>query len=566
MSPLLKLPLELKLHICLYLDAEAIVAIRQTCKELYTLEKSFYDTIWTNCVDRLCEAHELFAPTFKWRPMSPKGREAIARRIDMMEPILEKAWQGPSDSDHCQAPPPSDAVDLLSRVDNPDEDISFEFIELLPGGRILLLFSANFLYVWDLAPYLDHLATPIERRVLLPWNYAPDTLVLPALGPDKTSVRFMITLEPFHGELQPLYAGWDVERLRIFQVMELCFVDDGDLHLGKIGRTLPVFYPFSEMDADFDEGYLKDREVTEDYVLFRIRRRILAWSFKESTYAVWDLVGSGGDSERIRFQISMAGDSVLVFEDGELTVYEMPPLIPVPAGGQVVDFTQLGPTPIARRISVPLPKHSLVCDGKCEAWRGSAGYLTPPYYYVHHIDVAKACAKTAWYRVDVDFSSSPPVQVTELEWDVSRDLDGKERIWAFNRPFKGKLVATSVWGLPLQPDGEGVMQSLGGPQSASVYIAVTAPSTSEELSSQPPESKSPTTVTKGSGLPVPPRESTLFHMADVQDIDGDWDHEVNCDFCPLSGILVVTSRRYRGSQVLPAKRIQVFDFVRPRLR
>ncbi|KAG2015059.1 hypothetical protein CC2G_008362 [Coprinopsis cinerea AmutBmut pab1-1] len=470
--------------------------------------------------------------------MSPKGQESVARRIEMMGPILEKDSQSRSDK-----PLPSVSLDLLeSFVDNSDEDFGFESIELLPGGRFILLFSAGFLHVWDLAPYLQNLATPIERRLDLPWNFAQDAVVLPALGADTTSVRFMLSLEPF--DYDELYAGWDPEKLKIFQIMELNFTD-GDLQLRKIGDPLPLFYPFSETETDID-AYEEDLDITENYVLFRIRRTIIAWNFQENAYVAWDLIG--GDSEMFRFQISLAGDKLLVFEDDKLTVYEIPPLMPLPEAGSVIDVTQLGPTPDPSQISVSLPGHALICDGECEAWRGFAGSLKPSYYYVHHVGVSEAATKRAWYRISIDLASQTPVQVTDLGWDVARDLDGLGRFSSFHRPYKGKLIATSIW-VPPSPDDDDsdATPPMRNPQSASVYVSVSDPS-------------------RSSTQPIQPRESILLPMAHIKDIDEDWDHEINCDFCPLSGILVVTTRRYRGPEVPPAKRIQVFDFVRSLLR
>ncbi|KAG2015039.1 hypothetical protein CC2G_008345 [Coprinopsis cinerea AmutBmut pab1-1] len=513
----------------------------QTCKELYNVEKAFYDAIWNSCLSRICRSNEMFASTYKWRPRSPKTREFVARRVNMVEPILENARKAKSDD-----PPKSDAFELIYPHDTPEydpdtgEEYGFQFIELLPGGRFLLLVTRQSLYVWDFAPYLEGLAAPVERKLALPLHYAHDTQVLPSLGPDSTSVRLLICIKSHFGEFAQLYGDWDSERLRVYWVMELSFGDD-DLRLRKIGE-FPILYPPSDAGDEYKELCQEDLEFSEEIIIFRILHTVVLWNVVKNGYTVWEL--DKRDPPAIRYQMVAVGGNVLIFEDNSLIVYEVPPLVPLPAPGSALDLAHPPTTPIPRQTATVLPGYALVCDSKCEPWKASAGYFRPPLFYVRHVNPTDATTRTAWYNIAVDMDSPMPVQVTELGWDTVRDPAGYEKVCAFERPCNGKVIGTSIWRRPLPHIPESMV-----PQAAFLRVSLSKPS---PRSLARPKSQ--------------PHESMLYLLTRIEGIDWSWDDEVSCDFCPLSGILVVVSRRFRGEHLLPAKRVQVFDLIRPLLR
>ncbi|KAH6891861.1 hypothetical protein BKA70DRAFT_1324909, partial [Coprinopsis sp. MPI-PUGE-AT-0042] len=112
-----------------------------TCKALYEVEKKHHTSIWNLCIQSLIDEAALF---------SPHLQEQLVRRASCFKKALceyqENALTGVA---------PRETLELKF-----PEDVSDFF--LLPGGRFLVGISSPTISVFDLAPYYESGASPIQ--------------------------------------------------------------------------------------------------------------------------------------------------------------------------------------------------------------------------------------------------------------------------------------------------------------------------------------------------------------------------------------------------------------------
>ncbi|KAH6891862.1 hypothetical protein BKA70DRAFT_1571667 [Coprinopsis sp. MPI-PUGE-AT-0042] len=278
-SDILRLPAEPLLAIFYLLspNSEDIVALRQTCKALYEIEKKHHTTIWKLCIDSLSEEAALFLPTFSWRSPSSKIQEQLVRRASCFKKALYQ-YRDMSLADNA----PRDTVELKLPTD-------FSDLALLPGGRFLLGISSGTIGVFDLLPYYESGGTPAEIGSFPCAHMCEQFLARHAVtfaGENADRIRVMLAFPDDPDGCSPR-DNYDLEEdgegyVFLIEVHEISFADEelahklyGPLPLGR-DESDTVDHDLYTMSADCVGAILDTRNA-------------VVWNYVNETYHMFTL-------------------------------------------------------------------------------------------------------------------------------------------------------------------------------------------------------------------------------------------------------------------------------------
>ncbi|KDR79839.1 hypothetical protein GALMADRAFT_241929 [Galerina marginata CBS 339.88] len=159
-SRLLNLPPNLHLQIFFLLDAIDVISIRQSCKTFS--ETSLRKEVWTTVLRNMCYQNTVFAPTFSIDDMSvselEKAATAPARMLSRLENHQKSSHKTPLKPHRTRYFSPE------------DDEVNFDSVFLVPGGRFLVTGSLDGLKLWDLSSFSNENAPQIVMSWLFPLN------------------------------------------------------------------------------------------------------------------------------------------------------------------------------------------------------------------------------------------------------------------------------------------------------------------------------------------------------------------------------------------------------------
>ncbi|KAH6900978.1 hypothetical protein BKA70DRAFT_1313363 [Coprinopsis sp. MPI-PUGE-AT-0042] len=509
------LPADIQVVILRILDAIGIVSMRQTCKALYSVEKTFYATIWKACAESLCLEASLFPPTLNWRLPSPKYYEVMARRASGFRSMLSAASRDNASTE----PLPKSEFDL------PDlpflaPNIAIDKIILLPGGRFLIILAQSQpIQVYDLALYYTNGDPPVLIASFpLSHQFSGLNAVASTLaGPGVSCVRLL--LQEYAYGPNAVAGGRTYNNLAYNECVlrlvlyELRFGED-TLSLASIGN-LPMLSSGAPRGPPIGPFHIFS--TCGQRFAFVGTSAIVVWDFISKTYAIWfpQLNPSLNITE-----VRLSGDYFFMFashsgdETDKVFCYNFS-LSPIPLGQAL------------RLRSAPFASRDAQVDLK------QRGLLRPGKY-----------ALNAW-GLGLHQSFFPL-------WSLPREATGIDTRWMSGDPGIGsQSLLTKHRGAELRyalHDYVGFRKSLANDV---VFIGKITHPMQREISLLASISADPAKSSCGPVQDVP-LIPLLQYPSNVE--------PTLLDFCPLAGILV--SRKTTYEREGPAHTITIHDFLR----
>ncbi|EFI28049.1 hypothetical protein CC1G_14075 [Coprinopsis cinerea okayama7 len=376
-SHFLDLPSELQVKILSSLDPEGIVSVRQTCKHLRDVEKTFHDAIWKGCLTQMTLKHPLFPPTFQ-TPISSKCLESIARRVSCLEPTFLQYRNGHQSRSELQ-PVPSFQWDIWH---DHLVDVEIDEVYLLPGGRFLLIVTELWLQVWDLAPFLEsHEAPAFIKRFPVPLS--PTSTVMATSDGDAATVQILLAFEDFELEDDDGYPtnAPTVELRRRFQ----CHLEDSDEEWWSVFVMYELRFSGKEPQLTKlgDIGLIRDLDsqaelddlniLTDNRALLFVDGSMVVWDFKNHSYHAWRVTEREYDPQDITVFTSQG--IVFYRQKGELVMFEIPPLTPIQDANRKPQILRISSIPFSpyssHIIRLPLRHDRLTFDSSMEPYSES---------------------------------------------------------------------------------------------------------------------------------------------------------------------------------------------------
>ncbi|KAH6891860.1 cytochrome P450 [Coprinopsis sp. MPI-PUGE-AT-0042] len=544
-SGMLRLPTERHLAVfCLLArNSEDIVALRQTCKALYEVEKKHHAAIWKLCTQSLIDQAALFPPTFTWRSPSSKLQEQIARRAFCFRKALYEYQNA-----KLTASAPRHSLELSI----PE---GFSDLALLPGGRFLLGINCSTIALFDLALYYESGINPIQiasfecsTRLRLMFAYPTD--------PDGIDA------------FDDYNVGDNDDYSFLIEVHDISFANDELVH--KMYGPLPL----GRDSCDIYEHDLYT--MSGDYIgAILDSRNALVWNYIDNTYQLFTLENHETEKPSdilltkdrfIIFSVKKTeedGNKTLGYQAGEMTSYEVQPferlslaereVLPVP------NWRSPTPAPFTNSFRQTLPLSSKGLKGLSPGRSSKAlwGYSDrqynkipyPLYDYLtkednggsfqearRFYDPEKA-VDTHWIRLDIAGSQHTTGTASlAAVAHAAQMLPLPEAYWCNSmfgrRASDGGLVSISQW--------ERHRDSRSTKDRALVICA--------SVSRIPSGAADPTTGAVS---------ESRAHLIPFETYTESLKNDANAwDFCPLSGIMVMQHGLYREST------IQIHDYVR----
>ncbi|EDR03747.1 uncharacterized protein LACBIDRAFT_306762 [Laccaria bicolor S238N-H82] len=297
-SPCLEnLPVDILIQIQKHLDGRDLIVLRKSCKKLHAVTQR--RTVWLNAVRRMCRRHGVFAPSFPLEDMSITELEHASLCPSRLSSLI-----------HNDIPLRSFVTRILEpRTPTDSEgDLCCSSVFLIPGGRFLVVDSAHGICLWDLGIHGGK--APKFRPVAV----IPDVMLL-CCGPTQDGLGIiLISRRTRHRNPN--------RTLRAHEIYP-CM---NRPHLTLLGS---IQYAQQATHVGGRPALYSDLLVFENSPGY-----IVAWNTRLDTAIAWRY-----DHQYI-YDMSIYEGSVILIQESELSVWDIPPLQPLLEGVcEVVDQT-----------------------------------------------------------------------------------------------------------------------------------------------------------------------------------------------------------------------------------
>ncbi|KAJ3518099.1 hypothetical protein NMY22_g13827 [Coprinellus aureogranulatus] len=295
---------DLLIQVLCYLDAIDIIAVRSTCRKFY--RASLSKTVWMAALDRACDEHGIYKPSFPMEKMSTTELEhAVAAPRRFVKAVEDLPWAHPR-----ELPPYQKVLGQLTAPLNangePEERFYAGSAFLVPGGRFLVTFGSH-VCLWD----LGYNAT--SQSPGTPPLIAAVKLESPALQYD-----FGVVPSTCGKDLQVL-VHTRIGTIYVYRIdpqsVNPEFLLEGELRLGE-GWT--------------HSGPVQRIYLDSTFAVFSTETNLYVWNWSQKTGCTWlieiddTVYYSGG-------QIYVCERAIITLNaDYDFSVWEIPQLYPVP--------------------------------------------------------------------------------------------------------------------------------------------------------------------------------------------------------------------------------------------
>lgn len=285
------LPLDIMIQIQQHVDARDIITLRKSCKGLHAATQQ--RTVWLNALRRMCWRHGVFAPSFPLEYMSIKELEHASLAPSRISSLIHKGALRSFVTRILEPRTPS-------IVSNVKTDLKCESTFLIPGGRFLVVNSyCHGICLWDLGIHAGKVP-----------EFSPVDVI------QQAGYEFLCT-------------GPTRDGLGIVIVSYLKRWDDRTLVAHEI-------YPCTSNPKFACLGSIKYPNRIDDIDIPALSGELLVFKGSPSCIVVWNIsLGAAvawSYSESIYDNILISGDSIILVQEFKLSVWDIPPLLPLSKG------------------------------------------------------------------------------------------------------------------------------------------------------------------------------------------------------------------------------------------